>query len=276
MTHYEKEYIQNKLKGSLAEQLFELLYLELGCQVYRTGQEFLYPHLFVLANTKKKIIHKFGKEADYQDIVDFGDKFLESMKPAEVDAEEWENMMKDKLKQDIGKTRFEKTITGSNLASSPDFTIVSPSGCIEQFEVKFRRDGQLTDEEKNKYLECKINLFIIMLKEPYIKILKPKVDTIFDKLKLSGKTKDEALDWVLDKFKGKTKEEMSEFMKTLQRVSAKERWYYKELERENDNSLIFRSSSLKSEQIIYPRKLLKKYEEIIKKWFQKQASNNLS
>ncbi|MCK4647624.1 hypothetical protein KAT24_01690 [Candidatus Pacearchaeota archaeon] len=273
---YEEEYIQNKLKGSLAEQLFELLHLELGCQVYRTGQEFLYPHLFVLANTKKKIIHKFSREVDYQDLLDFGGKFIESVKPAEVDTEEWENMMKNKLKQEVGKTRFEKTITGSNLASSPDFTIVSPSGCIEQFEVKFRRDGQLTDEEKNKYLGRNINLFIIMLKEPYIKILKPKVDTIFDKLKLMGKTKDEAFDWILDNLDGKTKEERFKLMKTLLGVKSKEREYYKELKREDDNSLIFRSSSLKSEQIIYPRKLLKKYEEIIKKWFQEQPSNNLN
>lgn len=265
---YEERYIQNKLKGSLAEQLFELLHLELGCQVYRTGQEFLYPHLFLLANTKKKIVHKIGKETDYQEMINFGSKFIESMKPAEVDAEEWENMMKNKFKQDVGKTRFEKSIVGSNLASSPDFTIVSSSGCIEQFEVKFRRDGQLTDEEKNKYLGREINLFIIMLKEPYIKILKPTINTIFTKFKLMGKTKDEAFDWILENIAGKTEEEKQKIMKALLEVEDKGRKYYEEVKREKDNSLIFKSSSLKSEQIIYPKELLKKYEEVIKKWFQ--------
>lgn len=158
------------------------------------------------------------------------------------------------LKRVIGKWRFEKSTTGSVLASSPDFTIIAPSGCIEQFEVKFRSDGELSEEEKGKYLKRNAmpNIFIIMTKEPYIKILKPWLEEI-------------PIDYSKD-FKDVIKQ-MESWEK---RIYAKEKWYYNELEREEDDSLIFRSTALKSEVIVYPKSLLEKYERIIQKWFQEK------
>src|SRR3989344_5552464 len=155
---FEKEYIKNKLKGSLAETIFELLHLELGCQVYRTGHEFLYPHLFLIANTKKKITHRFFKEGDYYDMFESDidedrKKMLDEEFVKRYGEEEAEKEVKEFLKRIIGKWRFEKSTTGSVLASSPDFTIITPSGCIEEFEVKFRSNGELTNEEKKRYLK---------------------------------------------------------------------------------------------------------------------------
>src|SRR3989344_1411906 len=61
---FEEDYIDRKLKGSLAEQLFELLHSELKCFILRTGQEVLYPNLLQIANLKKKVHHKLVKNED--------------------------------------------------------------------------------------------------------------------------------------------------------------------------------------------------------------------
>ena len=63
---FEEDYIDRKLTGSLAEQLFELLHFEIGCRVFRTGHEFLYPDLFNLANLKKRLHHKAVLEKDIE------------------------------------------------------------------------------------------------------------------------------------------------------------------------------------------------------------------
>lgn len=258
---FEKEYLERKLKGALAEQLFELLHLEMNCQVYRTGHEFLYPHIFQIANTKKKFYHKLFKEQDYQEHLR---SFANDFKGTNVSVVGGE----DVLKKSVGGLRFKKSIMAGGLASSPDFTIISPSGCIEQFEVKFRFNGELKTEEKNKYLgrDTVPNIFIIMVKKPYLKVLRPWMR--FPSFMKEPSTLDGPFTFLGDE-KGKIniKRDLEWIKNHEKRTKTKEALFYQELKREKDGSLIFRISPLHSEYLVYSVKLLEKYEKVIQKWF---------
>ena len=109
---FEEDYIDRKLAGSLAEQLFELLHFEIGCRVFRTGHEFLYPDLFNLANLKKRLHHKAVLEKDIEYF-----SILEKKGGLHIN--------KNKI---ISQERFQKRKAGTTLAKSPDFTIITPLG----------------------------------------------------------------------------------------------------------------------------------------------------
>jgi len=143
--NFDKDELSSYIKGALAEKLFELIHLELKCQVYRTGHEHLFPHIFQIANTKKKVSYIKDHKRDMEE---FPDNVIQDLK-------------------------FSKDVTGKMLSSSPDFTIISESGVIAQFEVKYRRTGFMFEQDLERYTEFPIkpNIFLFSLNEPHIKIL---------------------------------------------------------------------------------------------------------
>lgn len=166
MATLDEDRINDKLRGSLAELIFELLHGELGCFVFRTGQEYLYKHLFEFANLKKSIQHTRYSTIDMKNIMEIWGhtQLSESV------------LNKDNAIKTIKQLRFKHSQLAQRLSSSPDFTIITPAGNIHQFEVKYRYDGRLTEDENKKYLKHHkyAFLFIVMSTEPYIKILGPR------------------------------------------------------------------------------------------------------
>lgn len=259
---FEEGYIDRKLVGSLAEQLFELLHFEIGCRVFRTGHEFLYPDLFNLANLKKRIYHeRFGKK----DIEAYS-KFFEMGTAKEI----------------VGDYRFTKSKVGTTLAKSPDFTIVTPSGNILQTEVKYRYDGELTEEEKEGYLkrEAKPDLFVLMGIQPYIKILIPILNfSIEEYIRAFSSLENQLREKYKKEHPNLTEEKLNREFKlkylSLEKINElmsehfRDRYIYIELERKKDNSLRREVTGLASDDLVYSKEVLEKYGEIIKKWFHK-------
>lgn len=230
---FESDYLNNKIKGSIAEQIFELLHMELDCQVFRTGQEFLYPHLFNLARIKKKQHHQMFKEDDLKHFLSTYDGDF----PPNI----------------VGMLRFDRDLDNKRgsgfLASSPDFTIVTPAGNIEQFEVKFRANGVLESLQEKKYAKRDIMpfIFLCMAKEPFIKILSPAVELSKGKRDIDAISK--LVDAVMD----------------IQ--TRRDCWHYEEEVVRNGGNIILPSGFLESDNLVYPKKILDKYKTLIKKWY---------
>lgn len=144
--------LNRRIKGSIAEKIFHLLHSDMNCIVYNSGHEYLFPNLIITANVSKKIWNKnyihyeAGIVSRYTDIPE---KFV---------------------KDYINKLRLSFADSGFKVATIPDFVIVTYKGNILEFEVKYREDGKLTDDDKfniiNKY--PKAIIFLVSAVPPYI------------------------------------------------------------------------------------------------------------
>lgn len=259
----EEQQIKRRLQGIMAEKIFELLFTEIGCQVFRTGQEFLYPTLLNLANTKKKFYHEKYKETDYENLCkEMG--FTWNDGGFSLDKGEWVyDIEREELpeKSDVATIRFSKRIPGISLATSPDFTIITPSGNMEQVEVKYRSNGELSLDEQQKYLVHipRPLIFIVMNKPPYIELLVPWV------VKFHGKE---------TKFNEKLSSIfiLSNHMKVRMEDpedELKAEYGYLPIPREVDGSMVIGRPFylLKSEELRIPIRILNKYEKAIKEIF---------
>lgn len=215
-----------RIKGVIAEKIFELLHIELGCQVFRTGQEFLYPSLFSLANEKRIKHHNANYDADLNALKEFGGTNNEKQ---------------------LIRSRFRKSEAGIALASSPDFTIISHAGKIEQFEVKFRGNGSLSEEDKQRYLKREVppNIFLVMGVPPFIDILLPRIRGL-------GEGNIAELGNQIDFWK-KVQENPKKFIE------------YLPIERGDGEMILI--DDLESDKIVYNKELLEKYVKLIKNWY---------
>lgn len=258
---FDNIYIKNKLKGCLAETIFELLHFEMGCQVYRTGHEFLYPHLFHLANAKKRDYHEKIKK-----------EFVSNIINTEKDI----GRINAKLRgfKRIEKTRFKKSKIGSTLSSTPDFTIITPLGHILQFEVKYRYNGKLNPSTQKKYLKQTMEespiIFVVMQKEPYIKIYLPEWD-------ISNK---EEYSKMLDFYYKKIQEQRGlnrplndgewEIVEKLGDKHFEAKLEYWSRGRGKDGSIIVDFIGIWEDCLIYPKWLLDKYSKVVHNCFNKE------
>lgn len=253
----EEEEIKWRLQGIMAEKIFELLHIEIGCQIFRTGQEFLYPTLLNLANTKKKLYQQKYEEDDYKHLCDtIGEWNVEISRDSDGISPKKETLNIAPDKKMVAQMRFVRKEAGISLSSSPDFTIITPSGNIEQFEVKYRAKGILSEEEKEKYLflNPKPYIFIVMKDHPFIKLLEPCFKP--DGALFSG---------LLNKHKELVKNTF-EPIKFYKHIHKESTYSYSEIEPSENGDLII-EYPLKSEYIIYPKKVLNKYEKVIKETF---------
>src|SRR3989338_10320602 len=160
MTLYTEDNIRNRLKGALAEKLFHLVHEEMNCLVFHTGHEFLYPNLLKIANISKKKYHQFIKNNETEVL----------SKNIGID--------KENINELVGKMRFGHTATGLHISHSPDFTIITKQGNIIQFEVKFRKEPKLSEDEKESFVKKYPNayIFLVSSKMPYISICGQRSD----------------------------------------------------------------------------------------------------
>lgn len=235
--NFTEENIKNKIKGTIAEQIFEIIHMELGCQVFKTGQESLFPTLFYLANKKRKGHHLLNKESDIN-------KLKSTFKDPSIDYTQLNNM--------VNNLRFTNSTIAKSIASSPDFTIVTHAGDIYQFEVKYRKDGILSNKDKQKYLNGYKSpfMFILMQKKPYIKILYPYISI-------------NSLYLTIDAKGPKLIKELKHM------VNDNSNWEYREFELSKNGSIELNviddeEIPLDSNKIVYTKKLLDKYGGIIK------------
>ena len=251
---YDEKYITGCIRGFLAEKIFELIHLELRCQIYRTGVEHLYPHLYELSKGKKKTTQRHKSDVDVE-LLKYVYERLAVRREKEgnlTDAKKYRNKSYKDLEDEIAKIRFgvnDKELFNidhsHNLYKSPDFTIVTSAGIVYQFEIKYRYNGELSEEDKNKYLASDMPplIFLIMNQEPYIKILAAGGD----KFNLSNDARFLAEE--------KNSNRSSRSIK------------YIVLERDKNGNLEIQRQ-LKSEILVYPKEILDKYSRIIKKWFE--------
>lgn len=244
MTVYKENEIENKLKGAIAERIFELFHSELNCIVYKTGQEILYPHLFDVANVKKNYYHNKN--------------YYKSLKAMRWDKDSpYKNMSEKEARNFLDKLRTENTATSEKISSTPDYTVITPKGRVIQFEVKFRKSGELSDEEMEKYKQQHPDtlIFLICPEEPCISVLEYSVDIetankiIMDFAKLSVENplfKDEQF-----KFK---------FFRTL----LKSKFEYRPVKKGSSGSLLI-EGEVDLNFFSYPKELLDKYAKLIKK-----------
>lgn len=183
----------DKAKGALAEQLFIDLHTRIGCLVYRTGTEFLYPHLYTISRNMKEaylatkldesmndihrdramIMHAQAKkllaEKTGQAEESIDDDALHS------DIQDWLNQTDRKLDSRLYNQHSYHRDTEHEVYSAPDFTVISPSGAVTQFEVKYSPDGVLKKEKIDRIFKYhpKTVIFVFMDEEPYINLYLP-------------------------------------------------------------------------------------------------------
>lgn len=256
--YLDKDYIKNKIKGSLAEEIFLLMHIEMGCQVYRTGHEFMFPFLFEQANKKRKDHHSLFKEEDKSDV------------PLALESN---------AEDEVKNIRFGNTKWGTNISSSPDFTIITPSGMILQFEVKYRSNGHLRAKELEKYgsMSPAPFIFLLMKDKPYFKILSPKFVIEFDKdiqdklgREMHPHNDQGLIKLAMDKL---SVEEFNRFKRNLTDVQSKSISYIGEIQINNEDESIrlMLPSGLSSDYLIYPSDVVKKYSEIIRECYQEKV-----
>jgi len=246
---YSHDQVSSYVKGAIAEKLFEVMHVEMGCQVFRTGQEHLYPHLFHLANKKMEAYDKnFGEYAF--------EKLKDNIKGVPED-----------VKQDIAIDIYVDEKLGrkeSNVAlsSSPDYTIITPTAEIRQFEVKYRWNGELGREQLNKYLSLQHPpfIFIFMSQKPFIKILKPKYYK-------EPKEKDDhsyPLKFVMRKRYTIPTDKSSRLVHDW----IDEYGYYEEVQKDKNGLLVIRDP-ISSYDLVYSPELIAKYSKIIERFYQR-------
>lgn len=244
----EKDEIWNRMKGYWAEKIFELLHLELGCKVYRTGIEYFCPDIYPLSKGKKNKTAREQSLNDYQ-------RYKEHLEMSKEWMLEIGCTMKDIQPisfEDFWDKRFKQGLD-PQIGSSPDFTIIMPSGVVKQFEVKFRWDGKLTSKDEMKLLRLNPPPFVFVVSkvEPFIKIFEPRLGYVKAVIKADQQ---EMAAWLTPDWDW--------------RSSGKECKYYKVDRVPTDKgTFIIGGSAISSENLFYDPEILSKYEEIIKEWF---------
>src|SRR3989344_581648 len=233
MVYFDRKYISGNTKGAIAEKLFELMHLELGCQVFRTGQEHLFPHLFSIAKTKKKV----------WDLVHGGEE-LEKLKKYY----EEEGAPMDCAFMEYFEFKMEKKDHEVALSSFPDFTLISPTAEVRQFEVKYRWNGELEEEQLRKYLGLQYQpiIFIFMSSKPFIKILKHHYC--------------EKIEELPEKTIAVPREVRTPRIGPLSPVGS--HVYYKEVEKDAQGSLVMKDE-LGVKEFVYSPELITKYSQIL-------------
>lgn len=298
----ETNRIKNKIKGAIAEQICRCLFEELGCTMYATGQEHVYPNLFTQSNKIKRQHHEHVKKEE------IGEIFKSLSKDTQ-----------DKITQFTEKVRFGMTEAEKYIKENPDFTAITPAGAIIRVESKYRRNGELTNDEKKELLKyaSKPIIFLTMLIEPYLKILIPTWDendnaedlycevcamaqneaTLFFKESYGCDIvpgEKEIISWIKNKdgtkiwtYKKDGKEipfsleepvcfecfmieyfidKIYDDRWVLNKIAEEhiKWWKYKEHELEKDGSIIIDINGLRKDSIIIPKALIAKYKQIIK------------
>lgn len=247
---FNEYYLSNHIKGAIAEKLFEMMHLELGCQVFRTGHEHLFPHLFHIANKKKQLFNRYfgGEEIE---------RIRRELKEQDKNYSE-ENHIQPLSELIYMDDKMEKKESEIALASSSDFTIISPRAEIRQFEVKYRWNGKLEDEQIRKYLSLQYPpfIFIFMSVKPFIKILepvnykKPKKESDIYPGGLAVPKK--ILNYGWDDLYG----------------------YYEELQKNEDSSFVIKDE-IGGIELVYNSELIAKYSKIIEDYYGRFEQSSL-
>lgn len=245
---YDADRIRNNIKGSMAETIFELIHLELGCQVYRTGQEFLYPNLFQIANTKKRLAHQILVD---EDIKSFKEKFGATDEIAH---------------RSVIYERFRKSLLPTLLSSNPDFTIIDRYGNIHQYEVKFRTNGKLSEEQTKKYLrkEYPPEIFIVMPKYPYFRLMRTLMREWVNHTDESKK-----MGIALMKKDKKLYDEAS--LELDEKIRSQEKKYMY-VDRDEKTGDIRIDQVITSEHFTYPNELLDRFGKVVEDLFKQKAT----
>lgn len=176
----------DKIKGAIAEELFVQLHTDIGCLAFRSGTEFLYPNLYQISKLKKDLFREKGMDKH----IDTAANVIASMKIDDEcdDEKDYEDREKEriekaqklatdgKFRRSILNDHFYSKPVDNEIFSTPDFTILTPTGLTAQIEVKYRANGVLSKEEQEKYLRHHPNaiIFVFIDEEPYINVYVPK------------------------------------------------------------------------------------------------------
>jgi len=245
----EKVEIINRVNGAIAEKLFELMHLELGCHVVKTGQEILYPNLFSLAYRMKKVHHSKFITSDIMTLAE-GDSMLSKLNMGTLDDSIWRQRSRKKLSQEI-------------LESVQDFTIITPAGNICPYEVKFRKNGTLSTSLKKKYIRTGLEplIFLVSPGKPYIQIFEAR-------RQVSQSIDNAAQKYATDKTNksGVIRTYVNSYNEYIQK---KVKPRYAPLQKLPDDSLLTHAF-VPSDRMEYPIDILKKYKKIVKEIFIKK------
>ncbi|MDP1693976.1 MAG: hypothetical protein Q8L34_00370 [Candidatus Woesearchaeota archaeon] len=293
MLPFDEIYIENNFRGAVAEKVFELVHRELKIFTFRTGQENLFPNLIDFSNAMRKKHHRYYSDYDV-------DQYIYQFKtpPDTLNKEELEEFnriyinnpnadrvdksLREFAENEVTRLRFQKTTLGLKISSSPDFTVLTPAGKILQFEVKYRANGELSEEQQKKYLTFHPDTFIFLVssKEPHIRILIAKApkkeieEYMVEFSKISKNAFTEFFDKSKSNVSGKEALEKLEIQAVevgmraaFEKLKEREpKARYEEVPFGEDGSIII-SLGLKSERLIYPGEVLSKYSKIIRTFF---------
>ncbi len=167
-TRTRQQEVIDKIKGTIAEELFIQLHTDVGCLVFRSGTEFLYPNLYLTSQLKKNLF----REGRMEQHIDAAAETIASLLQ-ETSAQEFREDKKFRTK--IRSEHFYPKPLDREIYSTPDFTIITRAGLVAQIEVKYRTTGILDQNELDKYLQFHpyAILFIFTEQEPYINIYVP-------------------------------------------------------------------------------------------------------
>lgn len=284
------ERLDDKIKGNIAETIFEKIHIKLGCQVYRTGQEFLYPHINKAISEKRTKHHQKTRDEILKNETKRYEEFKKSGKsfpdffgfPQEI--KEMISPNDTVLPPDeksLGQVRFQQIRKERLLFANPDFTIITPSGDIIYYEVKYRsKIEDLKISELYKYLDMDIkpNIFVVTRDEPHIHIIKPFIRDE-DESSDPSKKLDVLQKWAINRaefevdilHEGGTLTPIERVRWILDRVSElieKEADYsYCAIQPEKDGSIIIKSRDVPLTKFPYPGDILKECYPIIIKWY---------
>lgn len=133
--------------------------------------------------------------------------------------------------------------------SNPDFTVITPKGGVAQFEVKYRKNGKLTDDEKIRYLQYHPHAFIFLVcgTKPGFRIFAP-----YDRMR------DELKEGLIGDIIGESELFGDEMVGPLT-------WDYKEIELRGEESL-YVSIDGSVDLLKYPIDTLEKFGRLATKW----------
>lgn len=280
MTYRDPDKLRkDKLVGSMAEVLFETLHQQdLGCQVYRTGTEFLYPHLYELMKLTKNQHHHY-RGAKFEDLTE-----LKKIAPS---------FPEDVLKKLIESKRFSQKLIEKELYSAPDFTIITRAGIIIQFEVKYRANGNLEREYIKRYarnhpFSC---IFLFMDKPPYMRIWAPRIEDFYTRevmrlwqiasmitkngVPANRKPIEQSFLELFpppdempeeDVISGLSDMDLNDLIEQIAYYRARINGNYQIIEPDTNGEIQLNMSALKSDVLVYPKELIDKYAQLIKNW----------
>ena len=250
------DYINEEVKICIAQTLFEQMHIELGCQVFRTAHEFLYPHIFDMSHVKRSMQHTVYKELNLE----------KSLK-------------------------FIKSHASKALPNNPDYTVVTPAGNVYQFEVYYSEEGELNYKELKKFLDSNEppKVFIFQRMKPFIRVLVPDYNT-------TQEEDDSLFEHVAAKIHGEVNENLKQYKKRYKRLSDEEvakqvfeelivskgielyeeefykkfrhKLRYLELTEDSFGNIVL-EAPVEADNFSYPQKIVEKYAEILKKWMKR-------